>query len=390
MRKIALLMSVLGLMFSSFGQAVYGDGATDIDGNIYSSVIIGEQEWMVENLRTSKYNDGTPIPQVTDQNGWEGLSSPAWCWYDNDSASYNSLYGKLYNWHVVDDSRSICPVGWHVPAHAEWIDLNNYLAVNGYNGNEGRALKAIEGYDDFDGQSGNGTDNYGFKGLPGGTRRNTATYNFLFVRKGGYFWSSTESSTHIVGGASIMLSDYHDDIKFTSNKNNYGLSVRCIKNNDTIIQDTTIYSTDYHLFVDTIFLENTDTFRKNDDSGDSVLIRFTRIMYSEAYADTTYVSVEDTLVITMSSDTSTGIDFLTTEVNVYPNPVSTQLNVEIDMSGDYTVSLTNINGQMVFTQANVVDDLQIDISDFTKGLYFITIRDNDGVLKAEERKIVIE
>jgi hypothetical protein len=106
--------------------------------------------------------------------------------------------------------------------------------------------------------------------------------------------------------------------------------------------------------------------------------------------DTSLVTVHDTLVITMSSDTAAGIDFLTTEVNVYPNPASTQLNVEIDMSGDYTVSLTNINGQMVFTQANVVDDLQIDISDFTKGLYFITIRDNDGVLKAEERKIVIE
>ncbi len=100
--------------------------------------------------------------------------------------------------------------------------------------------------------------------------------------------------------------------------------------------------------------------------------------------------MDDTLVITMSSDTATGIDFLTTEVNVYPNPASTQLNVEIDMSGDYTVSLTNINGQMVFTQANVMSNIQIDISEFTKGLYFITIRDNDGVLKAEERKIVIE
>jgi len=100
----------------------------------------------------------------------------------------------------------------------------------------------------------------------------------------------------------------------------------------------------------------------------------------------------DSIIIPVfvTSDTLAGIDFLTTEVNVYPNPASTQLNVEIDMSGDYTVSLTNINGQMVFTQANVVDDLQIDISDFTKGLYFITIIDNDGLLKAEERKIVIE
>ena len=77
-------------------------------------------------------------------------------------------------------------------------------------------------------------------------------------------------------------------------------------------------------------------------------------------------------------------------ISLYPNPASTHLNLEIDMPGDYTVSLTNISGQMIFTQANILDDLQIDISDLTQGLYFISIRDNDGVLKAEERIIVIE
>ena len=106
--------------------------------------------------------------------------------------------------------------------------------------------------------------------------------------------------------------------------------------------------------------------------------------------DTNFFSVQDTLVITMSSDISAGVGLLTTEVNVYPNPASTALNIDIEMSGNYTVSLSNISGQMIFLQSNILDNLQIDISNFTAGLYFITIRDNEGVLKAEERKIVIE
>ena len=107
--------------------------------------------------------------------------------------------------------------------------------------------------------------------------------------------------------------------------------------------------------------------------------------------DTIRITVEDTLVINMMNDNSSGIEEgLTNLVKVYPNPTSSQLNVNFQLPGNYTVSLTNINGQMVFTQANVMSNIQIDISEFTKGLYFITIRDNDGVLKAEERKIVIK
>ena len=397
---------------------------TDVDGNVYTTVNIGNQEWMVENLKTSKYNNGDAIPNVTDDIEFRELSSPAWCWYNNDSASYNSLHGKLYNYYAVADtnSKNICPVGWHVPSYAEWTTLIDYVEADGYEGTAGYALKATEGWN-------HGADSYGFKVLPSLSRYLNGTFSDYYA---GNFWSSTNSWC-------IVFSLNNLDIDRHNIYSNQGFSVRCIKdgssnelNNDTIIGDTSVYSTDYYLFIDTIFLENTDTFRKFDNSGDSILMYFVRIMYNEAYNDTieiidtvlhdiydttttvlyqidtqvviindtnevmidvydtTYVSVEDTLVITMSSDTAVGIDFLTTEVNVYPNPASTQLNVEIDMSGDYTVSLTNINGQMVFTQANVVDDLQIDISDFTQGLYFITITDNDGVLKAEERKIVIE
>jgi hypothetical protein len=107
--------------------------------------------------------------------------------------------------------------------------------------------------------------------------------------------------------------------------------------------------------------------------------------------DTNLVTVADTLVITMSNDSNaTGINVITTEVKVYPNPASSQLNIVIDLAGDYTVSMSNINGQMVFTQANVVSNIQIDISEFNTGLYFIKIIDNNGNLKSEERKVVIE
>ena len=107
--------------------------------------------------------------------------------------------------------------------------------------------------------------------------------------------------------------------------------------------------------------------------------------------DTTYISVEDTLIIRMGVKTSSGLSqSLFNEVIVYPNPASELIVIEFDVEGDYQVILNNSSGQIVSLNNNVSNYLEIDISDFTKGLYFITIRDNDGVLKAEERKIVID
>ena len=99
---------------------------TDIDGNIYNTVTIGSQVWMVENLRVSKYRDGTSIPNVTDNTQWTNLTTGAYCYYDNNS-SFNNIYGKLYNWYAVNNSKNIAPLGWHIPSDAEWITLYNYL-----------------------------------------------------------------------------------------------------------------------------------------------------------------------------------------------------------------------------------------------------------------------
>ena len=130
---------------------------TDADGNVYTSVTIGTQEWMTENLRTTKYSDGTSIPNVTDDAEWGNLSTGAWSHYDNDS-QYEATYGKLYNWYAASNSRNVCPTGWHVPTDSEWTVLEDYLGANEHNGVEGKALKATSGWED----DGNGTDDYGW------------------------------------------------------------------------------------------------------------------------------------------------------------------------------------------------------------------------------------
>jgi uncharacterized protein (TIGR02145 family) len=103
-----------------------GSGVTDIDGNNYSTVIFGNgQEWMAENLRTSKYANGDLIPQITDPTSWTNANSDAFCWYDNDS-NYDIPYGKLYNGHVSIDPRNACPTGWHVPDSVELRAMVEY------------------------------------------------------------------------------------------------------------------------------------------------------------------------------------------------------------------------------------------------------------------------
>ena len=124
---------------------------TDADGNVYTSVTIGTQEWMVENLRTTKYSDGTSIPNVTDGDEWSDIETAAWCNYDNSSTN-DATYGKLYNWYAVETGK-LCPTGWHVP-----------------------------------------TDDYGFLGLPGGNR--VTNGDFDDIGSLGYWWSSSQVSTN--------------------------------------------------------------------------------------------------------------------------------------------------------------------------------------------------
>ena len=209
--------------FTTTSSVEYGGGATDIDGNTYQSVIIGTQEWMAENLRASKYNDGTTIPNITDNTAWKNLSTGAWCNYNN-SSSNDATYGKLYNWYAVETGK-LCPTGWHVPTDADWTVLTDYLTANGHNGTEGKALKATSGWD-FSVYSENGTDDYGWLGLPGGLRYGLYGH---FDDVGGYgnWWSSSQEYADGAWGRGLASND--DDVDRYSWPKKNGFSVRCLR-----------------------------------------------------------------------------------------------------------------------------------------------------------------
>jgi uncharacterized protein (TIGR02145 family) len=198
----------------------------DIDGNVYKTVQISTQVWMAENLKTTKYNDGTPIPLVTDGNKWKELTTPAYCWYKNDAATYKNLYGALYNWYVVDADK-LCPQGWHVPTDEDWTKLTTYLGGEGIAGGK---LK-VKGTEYWEDQNTGATNESGFSALPGGKRHFNGNFedsgSIDIFRSNGCWWSSTEvlSSTARYRRLYSRLSSIYSSI---SNKN-FGYSVRCLK-----------------------------------------------------------------------------------------------------------------------------------------------------------------
>lgn len=208
---------------------------TDIDGNVYNTVTIGTQVWMAENLKVTKYRDGTAIPNVTSASTWTGLTSGAYCDYNNLPANAVT-YGKLYNWYAVNNSKNIAPVGWHVPTDAEWTTLANYLIANGgnYDGTTtgNKIAKALAAKTDWTtstnpGAIGNvlSTNNSsGFSALPGGYRNDVGT--FLGVG-GGYWWSSSNTTDY--DAVSRYLSSTDNNLKIASYLMEDGLSVRCVK-----------------------------------------------------------------------------------------------------------------------------------------------------------------
>ena len=208
---------------------------TDGDGNNYTVVQIGSQLWMAENLKTTKYRDGSQIPNVTDNTSWGNLTTGAHCNYNNDAA-IGIKYGKLYNWYAVNDSRKIAPTGWHVASDAEWTTLENYLIANGYNydgattGN--KIAKSLAATTDWDSYTDTGTiGNYltknnssGFTALPGGGRGDGGAFGD--IGGGGYWWSSTELDATNAWGKGL----FSDDGGLGRNyiPKSAGFSVRCV------------------------------------------------------------------------------------------------------------------------------------------------------------------
>jgi uncharacterized protein (TIGR02145 family) len=213
-----------------------GDAITDIDGNIYNTVLIGSQCWMKENLKTTTYQSGTAIPNVTNSSAWENLTTGAYSWYDND-VNWKDKYGALYNWHAVVDPSGLCPDEWHVPDYNEWFTL--VIFIGGSSSPNGNKLKSCRQVNSPLGGDCNttehpvwaqdnthyGTDDYGFSGLPGGSRNSNGTfYNFGLL---GIWWSSAEYSSDDAWGRSLFY--FFGNVGVNDYNKRYGFSIRCIK-----------------------------------------------------------------------------------------------------------------------------------------------------------------
>ena len=142
----------------------YGS-VTDIDGNVYNTITIGSQVWTLENLKTTRYRDGTLIPDVTGNTAWAALTSGAYCNYDNDEGNV-ATYGRLYNWYAVADAHNLAPAGYHIPSLAEWDILRNYLG--GVNVAGGKAKEA--GLAHWLAPNTGADNSSGFTALPSGVR----------------------------------------------------------------------------------------------------------------------------------------------------------------------------------------------------------------------------
>lgn len=192
---------------------------TDIDGNVYHYITIGTQTWMVENLKTTRYRNGDAIPNVTDGGQWSGLTTGAYCNYNND-ANNATTYGRLYNWYAVIDSRKIAPAGWHVATDNDWQILVDYVGGSDIAGTK---LKSTSGwYSD-----GNGTNDYGFTALPGGYRYYDGT--FANMSNNGLWWSSTEYDATDAWYRGTGYAGTHVGRGYGNKKN--GFSIRCVRDN---------------------------------------------------------------------------------------------------------------------------------------------------------------
>jgi uncharacterized protein (TIGR02145 family) len=193
----------------------------DFDGNVYDTVTIGTQVWLKQNLKTTHYRNGLPIPAVSDSATWTILTTGARCYYENDSATFDSVYGALYNWYAVNDNNELCPEGWHVATDAEWTNLGIFLGGEMVAG--GKMKEA--GTAHWLSPNAGATNSSGFTGLPGGMRGLTSVYQYL--TENGLWWASTQQSS--ANAWSRYLWYMNTGLDQNPAPKYAGFSIRCIR-----------------------------------------------------------------------------------------------------------------------------------------------------------------
>jgi uncharacterized protein (TIGR02145 family) len=194
--------------------------AYDIDGNLYHTVTIGTQVWMVENLKTTRYNDGSPIPLVADKEQWRTLSTPGFCWPMNDGAAYKSTYGGIYNWFAVNTGK-LAPDGWHVPTEAEFKMMVEYLGGKSVAGGKMKEAGMVHWLS----PNTAATNSSGFTAVPAGYRWDTLGFNGITAYN--YLWTSTQFEQQGAWGFALYFDK--EEITRLQYYQSAGFSVRCIE-----------------------------------------------------------------------------------------------------------------------------------------------------------------
>lgn len=222
MKKVAKITISVAAAFLLHSIMAYSqEFMSDIDGNNYLTIEIGTQVWTKENLRTTRYNDGTAILEVTDSIAWTNLSSGAYTWYDNNEQEYEQPYGKLYNSDAVHDSKGLCPTGWHIPKEQEWMTMMNILSPRRLP--PGGKMKE-SGLVHWESPNTGATNESGFTGLPGGVRNGNGAFNG--IGKEGIWWISKEVGHKVESGIGLS----HRGVgPFQKMGVNQGFSVRCLR-----------------------------------------------------------------------------------------------------------------------------------------------------------------
>jgi uncharacterized protein (TIGR02145 family) len=207
-----------------FNSATTYGSLTDQDFNVYKTVTIGTQIWMAENLRTTKYRDGSVIPEVNGALAWSTLTTGAYCNYNNTVATDTiATFGRLYNWYAISDSHNLAPAGWHIPSDVEWSQLTEYLGGEDVAGGK---LKEI-GTTHWLVVNTGATNETGFTALPGGSHFYNVYESFYYIGSFGNWWSTTENDT-----ASAWYRIMYCNTIYVARGNiskTLGFSVRCIK-----------------------------------------------------------------------------------------------------------------------------------------------------------------
>lgn len=218
---LIFITGVLFLSLSGCKEDEVIDEVTDTDGNVYKMITLLDQVWMAEDLRTTKYNDGTPIPNITDNTAWSNLTSPGYSWYNNDMF-YKYTNGALYNWNAVN-TQKLCPTGWHVPTKAEVETLINNFGGSLLAGGKLKETTTTHWQAPNEGAS-NSTN---FTALGGGKRDIDGSFRSMFST--GEFWTSTKNNDSFANVMGLTY-DKRDAYVYQLNLKT-GATVRCIKDN---------------------------------------------------------------------------------------------------------------------------------------------------------------